>query len=201
MKRPSLLMLLGLGAGVSVIVHGVSLTAAPAAQQAQTRMGASIQESIAQRDRNAAERTRALDMREQALRAAETRIAASAPQKQPAPPPVPAVGQPVGGANGSPANGSPANGSPMVSDPADQQIDNLARIYQTMKPARAAVVFEKLSLDVQVRIARKMRERSMALIMGAMEAEKAARLSMALAGRRGPDVAQAAARPATKSRP
>lgn len=196
MKRPSLLMLLGLGAGISVIVHGVSLTAAPAAQQAQTRMGASIQESIAQRDRNAAERTRALDMREQALRAAETRIAASAPQKQPAPPPVPAVGQPVSG-----ANGSPANGSPMVSDPADQQIDNLARIYQTMKPARAAVVFEKLSLDVQVRIARKMRERSMALIMGSMEAEKAARLSMALAGRRGPDVAQAAARPATKSRP
>lgn len=196
MKRPSLLMLLGLGAGVSVIVHGVSLTAAPAAQQAQSRMGASIQESIAQRDRNAAQRTRALDMREQALRAAETRIAASAPHKQPAPPPVPAVGQPVGG-----ANGSPANGSPMASDPADQQIDNLARIYQTMKPARAAVVFEKLSLDVQVRIARKMRERSMALIMGSMEAEKAARLSMALAGRRSPDVAQAAARPATKSRP
>ena len=190
MKRPSLLMLLGLGAGVSAVVHGVSLTAAPTAQQAQTRMGTSIQESIAQRDRNAAQRTRALDMREQALRAAETRIAASAPQNQPAPPVAPVV-QPVGG----------ANGGQLASDPADQQIDNLARIYQTMKPARAAVVFEKLSLDVQVRIARKMRERSMALIMGAMEADKAARLSMALAGRRVPEVAQTAARPAPKARP
>lgn len=189
MKRPSLLMLLGVGAAVSVVAHGVSLTAAPAAQQAQTRMGASIQESIAERDRNAAQRARALDMREQALRAAETRMATSASQNQPAPPAAP-VAPPAGGASGQ-----------TVPDPADQQYDNLARIYQTMKPARAAVVFEKLSLDVQVRIARKMRERSMALIMGAMEADKAARLSMALAGRRAPEPTQTAARPAPKARP
>lgn len=192
MKRPTPLMLLGLGAAVSMVAHGVALTAAPSNSQGQTRMGASIQESIAERDRKAAQRARSLDIQEQALRAAEQRIATS-PQQAPAATPAAPASAP-----GAPV-GATGNGQ-MANDPAEQQFENLARIYQTMKPARAAVVFEKLSLDVQVKIARKMRERSMALIMGAMEPEKAAKLSMALAGRRPPEATGAARQAAVPAR-
>ena len=52
-----------------------------------------------------------------------------------------------------------------------------------MKPAKAAPVFEQLDLEVQYLVAKKMRERSAALLMGAMSAEGAARLSMRMAGR------------------
>jgi flagellar motility protein MotE (MotC chaperone) len=50
-----------------------------------------------------------------------------------------------------------------------------------MKPAKAAVVFEQLTMDVQMKVAKKMRERSAAMIMAAMTPNGAAALSMALA--------------------
>ncbi|MDB5670946.1 MAG: signal peptide protein, partial [Alphaproteobacteria bacterium] len=55
------------------------------------------------------------------------------------------------------------------------------RIYQSMKPAKAAIVFEQLAMDVQMQVAKRMRDRSTAMIMAAMTPNGAASLSMALA--------------------
>jgi flagellar motility protein MotE (MotC chaperone) len=52
-----------------------------------------------------------------------------------------------------------------------------------MKPAKAAVVFEKLAMDVQMKVAQRMRERSTAMILASMTPKGAAALSMALARR------------------
>lgn len=79
-----------------------------------------------------------------------------------------------------------AAAKPAVADaaaPSAPQYDNLARIYQAMKPARAAVVFEQLEMDVQMQVAQKMRDRSTALILASMTPQGAANLSMALARR------------------
>jgi flagellar motility protein MotE (MotC chaperone) len=64
-----------------------------------------------------------------------------------------------------------------------------------MKPAKAAVVLERLELPVQVEIASRMRERSAALIMAQMQPDAAAALSMALARRPAAGGATAAAQP------
>jgi flagellar motility protein MotE (MotC chaperone) len=50
-----------------------------------------------------------------------------------------------------------------------------------MKPAKAAIVFEQLDLDVQLKVARKMRERSTGMMLAAMTPKGAARLTMAMA--------------------
>ncbi|KQN12287.1 MULTISPECIES: MotE family protein [Sphingomonas] len=61
------------------------------------------------------------------------------------------------------------------------QFDDLARIYQAMKPARAALVLEQLDMDVQMQVAQRMRQRSTAMILAAMSPAGAADLSMSLA--------------------
>ena len=159
--KPSLLTLLAGAAGLAAIAQGAAIAAA-ATDAPETRLGASIQQSVVDRDRAAAKRNRALDLREQAAQAAEARLQASM-QAQPQP------GQP---------------GAPGAVNPAaevEDQYDELARIYQSMKPAKAAIVFEQLSMDVQMKVAKKMRERSAAMIMASMTPNGAAALSMALA--------------------
>lgn len=159
MARASLLLLTAAVAGTAMVGNAVGLAvAAPDPGEArQTRLGAAIGNDIGQRDKAAGQRARALDLREQAVRAAETRLNSGPPAAQQ----------------------NPAPGAP----PPPDQYDNLARIYQAMKPASAALVLEQLDLDVQSRVAEKMRERSTAMIMAAMTPKGAARLTMALAGR------------------
>ena len=183
--RPSLLALTAAVAAASAIANGVS-AASPTetgAEPSQTRLGAAIDQDLSARDRAANQRNRALDLREQATRAAEARLKANIDAGQQAE--AAAVAQPQGRA------GSRA-------EEQTDQFDDLARIYQAMKPAQAAVVFERLDLYVQMKVAQKMRERSTAMIMGAMTPTAAATLSMALA-RRGagsvPPPRQVAARP------
>lgn len=163
--RPSLLMLTAAAAGVSAVANAIgAATPAPAEKPAVTRLGASIQEDMTARDRAAAQRTRALDMREQAARAAEQRLKA---------------------AGGAAAPGSPASGKAgaAAAAPEDEHYDELARIYQAMKPKAAAVVFEQLAMDVQVEVAQRMRDRATAGILAAMTPKGAAALSMAIARR------------------
>lgn len=167
-KRLPLMPMLAGVAGIAVIANGVALSA-PAAPE--TRMGVSIKESVKERDRAAAERNRALDLREQAARAAEERLKADMQARQTAPKP----------------------GAEKESE--DGPYDSLARIYQTMKPAKAARVFEQLELEVQVQVAQRMRDRATAAILGAMTPDAAARLSMAMAGK-SPRPARPPARPA-----
>ena len=173
--RPSLLMLTAGAAGLAVIANGVN-AASPAADPTRTRLGVSINEDLSARDQQAIRRKRGLDMREQAVRATETRLKADIEAR--------------GAAEGAAPERGRAGAKP--ADESDQ-FDDLARIYQAMKPARAAMVFEQLDMDVQMKVAQKMRERSTAMIMAAMTPKGAAALSMALARRqasRGPVAAR-----------
>lgn len=186
-RRPSLLALTAAVAAASAIANGVSATSRPDAEEAeaQTRLGAAIGQDVNARDRAAAQRNRALELREQAARAAEARLKADIEARQ---------------QSDAAASAQPRAGTARGADEGADQFDDLARIYQAMKPAKAALVFEKLDLDVQMRVAQKMRERSTAMILGAMTPKGAAALSMTLA-RRGavsPPPSPAPRRPATR---
>ena len=162
-RRPSTLLLAA--AGVGVIANALAL-ATPLAPDSVPggRLGVSLQDSMDQRDRTLAAERRKLDMREQAARAGEARLAAEMRAQQ-----------------GQPGTANPTQGA--AAEP-NQPYDDLARIYQAMKPARAAPIFEKLDLEVQTQVARRMRERSTAMMMAAMTPNAAAELTMSLAGRR-----------------
>lgn len=156
--RPSLLMLTAMVSAAAMVANGVS-AASPDSQDApgKTRLGNEIVQDLGARDAAEAKRKRALDMREQTAAAAEARLKAEIDARSKA--------AAAGGA----------------ADPADAQFDELARIYQAMKPAKAAVVFEQLSMEVQMKVAKRMRDRSTAMILAAMTPKGAAALSMALA--------------------
>ena len=166
--RPTLLQL----TAFSALAATVGLGSAIANQPLETsRLGASIKENLADRDRSAAEQKRKLDLQQQVIQAAEgglrEQLDAGKPQDGAA-----------AGAPGTPGGQPGQQAQPAL---ADEAISNLARIYQAMKPAKAAIVMEKLGLDVQVKISKEIRERSMGMIMGAMSPDGAARLSAALA--------------------
>lgn len=165
--RPSLLMLTAGAAAVAMIANGVSAASPEETPSPQTRLGAVIQEDLGARDQAAARRKRALDLREQAARATEARLQADLEARQQAE-----------------AEAAPP-ASPRAAEEGDQY-QELARIYQAMKPAKAAIVFEQLDMDVQMKVAQRMRERSTGLILSAMTPKGAAALSMALARRSPP---------------
>lgn len=158
-RKPSLLMLTAAAAAVSTMAHAVGV-ATPAPEGPATRLGTAIKQDMATRDQSAARRNRALALREQAARATEERIKSELRARQEA------------AANAS------AGGGPTAQE---AQYDNLARIYQAMKPAKAALVFEQLDMDVQMKVAGRMRERTTAMILAAMTPKGAADLSMSLA--------------------
>lgn len=161
-RRPSTL-LIG-AAAVGVIANALALAAPSGSDGMATRLGVSLQDSMAQQDRALAAEKRKLDMREQAAKAGEARLAAEMRARQ-----------------GTPTASNPTPGA--APEP-NQPYDDLARIYQTMKPGRAAPIFEKLDLEVQTQVARRMRDRSTALLMAAMSPNAAAELTMSLAGRK-----------------
>jgi len=140
-----------------------------------TRMGAMVSDEIAKRDAQKKAQARALELREQAAKAAQARLTKALKTAETK------ADTDEKGAAGAPQGKSPKDKS---GEEEPDRIDTLARIYQAMKPAKAAPVFEQLDLDVQTQVAQKMRERSTALIMGAMTPQAAAKLTMALAGKR-----------------
>jgi flagellar motility protein MotE (MotC chaperone) len=145
-------------AGIAAVGNAVAL-ASPAAPAFDSRLGLSVQQDMAARDRQSASRQQALDLREQAVRASAARIKAELEAARAAAAPAAQAGTPD----------------------APDSFSDLASIYQAMKPAKAALVFEQLELDVQMKVARKMRERSTGMILAAMTPKGAARLTMALA--------------------
>lgn len=170
--RPSLLVMTAVAAGLATVANAVGLAGADEAgapAKITSRLGVAIADDTSARDQAATRRGRTLDLREQAVRAAEMRLKASAGASNPAAAPPPATAT--------------------AATPTPDQFDDLARIYQAMKPAAAALVMEQLDLDVQMRVAQRMRERSTAMIMAAMTPKGAAALTMAMARR------QAYARP------
>ena len=163
--RPSLLMVMAAVATLSTVANAIA--AAPASDLPQTRLGTAINQDLAKRDQSGAARNRALGLREQVARAAEERIKANARARQ------------QEAAAAAAATASAAPGDKAIAPNA--QYDDLARIYQAMKPARAALVLEQLDMDVQMQVAQRMRQRSTAMILAAMTPAGAADLSMSLA--------------------
>ena len=193
--RPS--MLLGLMAAAAALSLGLHMEAAiasadtaaakeksapPPAKAPATRMGAMLADDIAKRDAQKKAEARTADLREQAAKAAQARLDAALKAKQQQNTP-------------SDKTASPDAKPKSKDSEAPDQYEALARIFQAMKPAKAAPVFEQLDLGVQTRVARNMRERSTALIMASMTPRGAARLSMALAGNK--ESLPAEAKPAT----
>ncbi|WP_342251625.1 MotE family protein, partial [Sphingomonas sp. OTU376] len=170
MARPSLLLLTAGVAGMAVVANAATIATGQQDNSPNTtRLGNAITQDMNDRDAAAARRKRGLDLREQAAKAATARLAADAEARKKQD----EAQQMAGGPSGAP-------GAP---NPADSQFDELARIYQAMKPKAAAVVFEQLDMEVQMKVAQRMRERSTAMIMAAMTPKGAASLSMALARR------------------
>lgn len=164
MNRPSLLVMTAVAAGTALLANSMTVLPALAGQAPATRLGSAIESDLGARDAATRKRSRTLDMREQAARAAEARLRAEMAARQEAAAAAVTVPTPAAQA-------------------AEQQYDNLARIYQAMKPARAAVVFEQLDMDVQMHVAQKMRDKATASILASMSPQGAASLSMALARR------------------
>ncbi|WP_246586951.1 MotE family protein [Stakelama flava] len=177
--RLPLLPLTAAASALAVVANGAAALAGsndPAQQD--TRLGNEIRADMKAQQSREEQRQRSLDLREQALKAAQTRM-----QRQ------------LGDANAAGTRSASKKGE-SVEDPAKERFEELARIYQAMKPARAALVLEKLDPDVQLRIAQNMRERNAGLIMASMSPQGAAALSMALA--RGEPVRSATRKSAAK---
>lgn len=66
----------------------------------------------------------------------------------------------------------------------EAQIQSLVRVYETMKPKEAAVIFEKLDMDILVSVIEKMKDKKVALIMASMKPEVAKALTVELATRK-----------------
>ena len=145
--------------------------AAPAAQAAPavksdvpSRVGVAIEDDLASRRAGLDARQRQLDMRERLLEATEKRLNAKlASLKQ-----------------------MEARARVVVREEetrVDTRYDSLVKMYQSMKPKEAARIFERLDMPVQVAVATRMKERTMAAIMTDMDPEAAKALTMALAER------------------
>lgn len=63
------------------------------------------------------------------------------------------------------------------------QLRSIVKVYENMKPKRAAKILERLSMDIQVEVATRMKEVKMAPIMAAMTEERARKLTSELATR------------------
>ena len=60
------------------------------------------------------------------------------------------------------------------------QIDNLVKIYETMKPKEAAKIFESLEMPVLLGVVQKMKPARTAAVMAEMSPEKAKEITVAL---------------------
>lgn len=175
MGKPSILMITAAVSALSIATSpmtGAAIAAEDAAPKkaASTRLGSAIESDLAARDKSDADRQRQLDLQEQAVAASQKRLDAGLQEAKP-----------EGDPTKKPVDGKPA---PKKGEVAEETSDQLARIYMAMKPKKAAAVFEKLDLELQIAVARKMRERETGKILAEMSPNGAARLSMALAGRR-----------------
>ncbi|MDA5193222.1 MotE family protein [Govanella unica] len=69
-------------------------------------------------------------------------------------------------------------------DQQEAQIQSLVRVYEAMKPKEAALIFEKLEMDILVSVIEKMKDKKIAPIMAAMKPDVAKALTVQLATRK-----------------
>jgi flagellar motility protein MotE (MotC chaperone) len=67
-----------------------------------------------------------------------------------------------------------------VSEGQQQQMENLVKIYETMKPEEAAHIFETLDMPTLLGVVLRMKPKSTAPIMAKMAPDKAKELTIAL---------------------
>jgi len=73
----------------------------------------------------------------------------------------------------------------------NEQLAGIVKVYETMKPKDAAPIFQRLDLDIQMQVATRMKDRSMAAILSDMDPDSAKTLTTRLATRSElPDVTQ-----------
>jgi flagellar motility protein MotE (MotC chaperone) len=65
-----------------------------------------------------------------------------------------------------------------------QMLDQLARVYETMKPEEAAEILAGIEVDTSTDIIRRMKERNAAGVMASLEPRAAARISQRMLSRR-----------------
>lgn len=65
----------------------------------------------------------------------------------------------------------------------NEQLRSIVKVYENMKPKRAAKILERLNMDIQIEVAMRMKEVKMAPIMAAMTEEGARDLTSELATR------------------
>lgn len=65
----------------------------------------------------------------------------------------------------------------------NEQLQSIVKVYETMKPKDAAVIFQRLEMSIQLELATRMREAKMAPILAAMDTDAARQLTTQLASR------------------
>src|SRR5688572_23332063 len=117
MARPSLLLMTAAASALAVVANASTIASTATQSNApKTRLGNSIEQDLAQRDAEAARRKRGLDLREQATKAAQARLQADLEARQ------------------KETEVAAAPGASGPAEPPEAQFDELARIYQAMKP-------------------------------------------------------------------
>lgn len=66
----------------------------------------------------------------------------------------------------------------------EAQLNDLVRVYETMKPKEAAAILEKLEIDVLLKVMQRMNNRKLALVLAQMDPEIAKKVTVEMATRR-----------------
>lgn len=66
----------------------------------------------------------------------------------------------------------------------EAQLNDLVRVYETMKPKEAAAILEKLEIDVLLKVVQRMNNRKLALVLAQMDPEIAKKVTVEMATRR-----------------
>jgi flagellar motility protein MotE (MotC chaperone) len=127
-----------------------------------------ILERLRQRSKELDQRSRDLDMRENLLKAAEKRVEAKVQELK-------ELERKVKRATGHRKKVQ------------KRDFDGLVAMYSAMDPRKAALIFDKLDIDVQVQVATAMKPRIMSAIMAKMTPDAAQRLTVELANRANAD--------------
>jgi flagellar motility protein MotE (MotC chaperone) len=132
------------------------------ASVAPTRTEIELAEELAAKRAGSDDRKRQIELRERLLEASEKRLDAKLAEMK-------ALEAQQGTAGGK------------ARTAANDQFMSLVKVYETMKPKDSARIFEKLDMTVQLAVASRMKERSMAAMMAEMTPEAARNLTMEMA--------------------
>jgi flagellar motility protein MotE (MotC chaperone) len=137
---------------------------APPDISAMSRSEVEVLQNLAARRQELEERGRELDMREKLLKASEQRI-----------------DERIADLKGIEAN---IQSLLQQRDAAQEaQLLSLVKVYEGMKPADAARIFDKLDMDILLPVAQRMKAPKIALVLAAMDDDAAKRLTVNLARR------------------